>query len=127
MRPGGFDKPSSAVSPSSPHHPAVRAHGRGGEPSRPRPPGTDHAYGSGPTQEEVAAAADIPLERVQQLDEASRLISLDRLVGDDEETAFGDLVEDADAPAPFEAISRRKGKRCCGGSSPSCPAARPRS
>ncbi|HET9902009.1 MAG TPA: sigma-70 family RNA polymerase sigma factor [Actinomycetes bacterium] len=54
-----------------------------------------------PTQEEVAAAADIPLDRVRQLDDASRaLISLDRLVGDDEETSFGDLVEDADAPAP---------------------------
>jgi RNA polymerase nonessential primary-like sigma factor len=64
-----------------------------------------------PTQEEVAAAADIPLERVRQLDDASRaLISLDRLVGDDEETAFGDLVEDADAPAPEAAAIAMEGQ-----------------
>ena len=68
-------------------------------------------HGVEPTQEDVAAAADIPLERVRQLDDASRaLISLDRLVGDDEETAFGDLVEDADAPAPEAAAIALEGQ-----------------
>src|SRR5918992_753316 len=56
--------------------------------------------GRAPTDEEIAAAAELTLEHVQDAREAARTItSLDRPVGEEGETAFGDLLP-AEGPLP---------------------------
>jgi RNA polymerase primary sigma factor len=53
-----------------------------------------------PTEEEVAEAAKIPLEKLRQAREAVRtLASLDRPVGEDESATLGDLIASPDDPA----------------------------
>ena len=55
-----------------------------------------------PTDEEVAQAADITLRELEETRDAARTVtSLDRPVGEDEDTAFGDLFA-SDAPEPSE-------------------------
>jgi RNA polymerase primary sigma factor len=57
-----------------------------------------------PTDEEIAAVAEIPVEEVAELRELSRgLASLDQPVGEDGETAFGDLLA-SDRPGPAEEL-----------------------
>ena len=57
-----------------------------------------------PTDEEIAAAAELPVEQVREARLTSRAVtSLDRPVGEDEETALGDLFE-SDAPLPDEVV-----------------------
>ena len=51
-------------------------------------------HGREPTDEEIAEAADLPLVQVQEVREAARTVtSLDRPVGEEGETALGDLLE----------------------------------
>jgi RNA polymerase sigma factor (sigma-70 family) len=58
-----------------------------------------------PTDEEVAAAAGLEIDEVAELRELSRgLASLDQPVGDDGETAFGDLLA-SDRPEPDQEIA----------------------
>jgi RNA polymerase primary sigma factor len=58
-----------------------------------------------PTDEEIAAAAEIPVEEVAELRELTRgLASLDQPVGDDGETALGDLLA-SDRPEPGDEIA----------------------
>jgi RNA polymerase primary sigma factor len=58
-----------------------------------------------PTDEEVAAAAGLEVEEVAELRELSRgLASLDQPVGEDGETAFGDLLA-SDRPEPDQEIA----------------------
>jgi RNA polymerase primary sigma factor len=58
-----------------------------------------------PTDEEVAAAAALEVDEVAELRELSRgLASLDQPVGEDGETAFGDLLA-SDRPEPDEEIA----------------------
>jgi RNA polymerase primary sigma factor len=53
--------------------------------------------GREPTDEEVAAAAELPLAQVEEVREAARTVtSLDRPVGEEGETALGDLLESGD-------------------------------
>jgi RNA polymerase sigma factor (sigma-70 family) len=60
--------------------------------------------GREPTDEEIAAEAKLPLEEVAELRELQRgLTSLDQPVGDDGETAFGDLLA-SDRPQPEEEV-----------------------
>jgi RNA polymerase primary sigma factor len=60
--------------------------------------------GRDPTEEEVAAAAGITPEEVAEIRAAARTItSLDRPVGEGEETAFGELLP-SDAPQPDEEV-----------------------
>jgi RNA polymerase primary sigma factor len=60
--------------------------------------------GRAPTDEEIAQAAGLELEQVIQLRDASRVVtSLDRPVGDEETTAFGDLLA-GHGPAPDEEV-----------------------
>jgi RNA polymerase primary sigma factor len=55
-----------------------------------------------PTDEEVAQAADITLRELEETRDAARTVtSLDRPVGEDEDTALGDLFA-SDAPEPSE-------------------------
>jgi RNA polymerase primary sigma factor len=50
--------------------------------------------GRDPTDEEVASAAELPLDQVEEVREAARAVtSLDRPVGEEGETALGDLLE----------------------------------
>jgi RNA polymerase primary sigma factor len=49
--------------------------------------------GHEPSDEEIASAADLPLEDVIEIRKADRaVVSLDKPVGDDGDTAFGDLL-----------------------------------
>jgi RNA polymerase primary sigma factor len=60
--------------------------------------------GRPPSEEEVAKAAELPLEQVQEVREAARAItSLDKPVGEEGETSFGDLIA-SDAPNPEEEV-----------------------
>ena len=61
--------------------------------------------GRDPTDEEVAEAAELTLEEVGELQDAARTVtSLDRPVGeDDESTSLGDLME-GDTPRPDEEV-----------------------
>jgi RNA polymerase primary sigma factor len=57
-----------------------------------------------PTDEEIAEAAEIPVRDVQQVREAARTVaSLDRPVGESQETSFGDLLASA-GPGPEEEV-----------------------
>ena len=57
-----------------------------------------------PTDEEVADAAGLPLEQVVALRDASRVVtSLDRPVGEEESTAFGDLLP-SEGPSTEEEV-----------------------
>jgi RNA polymerase primary sigma factor len=61
--------------------------------------------GREPTDDELAAVAELPVEEVAELRELSRgLASLDQPVGDDGETAFGDLLA-SDRPGPVEELA----------------------
>lgn len=56
-----------------------------------------------PTVEELAEALDIPLSKVENMIQiARRPFSLEMPIGDEEDGALGDFIEDQDAPAPDE-------------------------
>ncbi len=60
--------------------------------------------GRDPTDEEIAAATELPVEQVIEVKDAARTVtSLDRPVGEGEETAFGDLLP-GDGPTPDEEV-----------------------
>jgi RNA polymerase sigma factor (sigma-70 family) len=60
--------------------------------------------GAEPTDEELAAELDLPVERIGELDRWDRTpASLDAVVGEDEETSLGDLLADETSPSPEEA------------------------
>ncbi len=60
--------------------------------------------GREPTDEEIAKEAEIPVEQVDEVRAAARTVtSLDRPVGEDGDTAFGDLLP-SDGPAVEEEI-----------------------
>jgi RNA polymerase primary sigma factor len=60
--------------------------------------------GRPPTDEEIAEAAELPLEQVLEVKDAARTVtSLDRPVGEGEETAFGDLLP-SEAAGPDEEV-----------------------
>jgi RNA polymerase primary sigma factor len=61
--------------------------------------------GRDPTDEEIARAAELPLEQVEEVREAARTVtSLDRPVGEEGETALGELLESEEA-TPDEEVS----------------------
>ncbi len=60
--------------------------------------------GRDPTDEEIAAETELPIEQVIEVKDAARTVtSLDRPVGEGEETSFGDLLP-GDAPTPDEEV-----------------------
>jgi RNA polymerase primary sigma factor len=60
--------------------------------------------GRPPTDEEIAKAADISVEEIEEVQEAARAItSLDRPVGEEGETALGDLLP-SEQPEPEEEV-----------------------
>ena len=59
--------------------------------------------GHEPSDEEIASAADLPLEDVIEIRKADRaVVSLDKPVGDDGDTSFGDLLAIETAPVDEE-------------------------
>jgi RNA polymerase primary sigma factor len=62
------------------------------------------SLGREPTDEEIAAHTELPLDQIDEARDTVRTItSLDRPVGEDGETAFGDLLA-SDAPQPEEEV-----------------------
>jgi len=62
-------------------------------------------HGSDPEPEQLAAALQVPVERVLELIRWSQdTVSLDTPVGDDGDTSLGDLVSDTDAPSPEDVV-----------------------
>jgi RNA polymerase primary sigma factor len=52
------------------------------------------ALGRQPTDEEIAAAAELPIDQVREIQAASRIVtSLDKPLGEQEETSLGDVLE----------------------------------
>jgi RNA polymerase primary sigma factor len=59
-----------------------------------------------PSTEEVAAQLDLPAERVSEvLRLAQEPVSLHAPVGEEDDVAFGDLIEDGDAASPVESAA----------------------
>jgi len=67
--------------------------------------------GRDPTDEEIAVEAELELEQVHSMDDVARTVtSLDRPVGDDGDTAIGDLIGDERAgPAEEVEVALRDG------------------
>jgi len=64
--------------------------------------------GREPTPEEIAAELDCgPIEVREILRIAQQPVSLEKPVGDEEDSALGDFVEDPSAESPFDLASRR--------------------
>ena len=65
-----------------------------------------HELGREPSAEEVAAAADVPLEEARRvLDMGRQPMSLDRPVGESEDASFSEFVEDASAASPTQSTT----------------------
>jgi RNA polymerase primary sigma factor len=68
----------------------------------------EQAWGRRPTPEETAAHMGLPAESVRDMMDMSRhTLALERPVGVDGDGEFGDLIEDVDAPEPFDVAGRR--------------------
>jgi len=64
--------------------------------------------GRKPTAEEIADQATLPTSKVEQLLRISRYpVSLERPVGDDGDTEFGDFIEDEESPPPSDLASQQ--------------------
>ncbi len=63
--------------------------------------------GRRPTPEEIAAEMELPAEAVRSMMDASQhAIALERPVGDDGDSEFGDFIEDQDTPSPLESATQ---------------------
>ena len=66
----------------------------------------EQELGRRPTPEEIAAEMDLPADSVRGMMDASQhAIALERPVGDDGDSEFGDFIEDQDTPEPGEAAA----------------------
>jgi len=63
-------------------------------------------YGREPTSHEIAEHMELPFDKVRSIIKvAQEPISLDKPIGDDEDTVFGDFIEDASAKSPARAAN----------------------
>jgi RNA polymerase primary sigma factor len=63
--------------------------------------------GRRPTPEEIAKAMKLPTDNVRSMMDASQhAVALERPVGDDGDSEFGDFIEDQDSPSPVEAATQ---------------------
>jgi len=63
--------------------------------------------GRRPTPEEIALEMELPAESVRGMMDASQhAIALERPVGDDGDSEFGDFIEDQDSPSPVESATQ---------------------
>ncbi len=66
----------------------------------------EQELGRRPTPEEIAGEMDLPADSVRGMMDASQhAIALERPVGDDGDSEFGDFIEDQDTPEPGEAAA----------------------
>ncbi len=62
-----------------------------------------HENGEEPTDEEIAARLDMPLEKVREIIRISQdPVSLETPIGEEEDSHLGDFIPDEDAPAPAD-------------------------
>jgi len=67
----------------------------------------EQEMGRRPTPEEIADEMDLPIETVRSMMDASQhAIALERPVGDDGDSEFGDFIEDQDTPSPVESATQ---------------------
>jgi RNA polymerase primary sigma factor len=67
----------------------------------------EQSMGRRPSPEEIAAEMDIPAEAIRSMMDASQhAIALERPVGDDGDSEFGDFIEDQDSPSPVESATQ---------------------
>jgi RNA polymerase primary sigma factor len=67
----------------------------------------EQSLGHRPTPEEIAQEMELPAESVRGMMDASQhAIALERPVGDDGDSEFGDFIEDQDSPSPVEAATQ---------------------
>jgi RNA polymerase primary sigma factor len=63
--------------------------------------------GRRPTPEEIAGEMELPADSVRSMMDASQhAIALERPVGDDGDSEFGDFIEDQDSPTPVDAATQ---------------------
>ena len=63
----------------------------------------EQKLGRRPTPEEIAVEMDLPSEIVcRMMDASQHAIALERPVGEDGDSEFGDFIEDQDSPSPVE-------------------------
>jgi len=67
----------------------------------------EQTLGRRPTPEEIAGEMDVPADSVRSMMDASQhAIALERPVGDDGDSEFGDFIEDQDTPSPVESATQ---------------------
>lgn len=67
----------------------------------------EQMMGRRPSPEEIAMEMDIPADTIRSMMDASQhAIALERPVGDDGDSEFGDFIEDQDSPSPVEAATQ---------------------
>jgi RNA polymerase primary sigma factor len=67
----------------------------------------EQKLGRRPTPEEIAFEMDLPPENIRSMMDASQhAIALERPVGDDGDSEFGDFIEDQDTPSPVESATQ---------------------
>ncbi|NJL95079.1 MAG: sigma-70 family RNA polymerase sigma factor [Anaerolineae bacterium] len=69
--------------------------------------GLEQELGRRPTPEEIATEMALPPESIRGMMDASQhAIALERPVGDDGDSEFGDFIEDQDTPSPVESATQ---------------------
>ncbi len=67
----------------------------------------EQSMGRRPSPEEIAAEMELPADSIRSMMDASQhAIALERPVGDDGDSEFGDFIEDQDSPSPVEAATQ---------------------
>lgn len=67
----------------------------------------EQTNGRRPSPEEIAEAMDLPSDTVRAMMDASQhAIALERPVGDEGDSEFGDFIEDQDTPSPVESATQ---------------------
>jgi RNA polymerase primary sigma factor len=67
----------------------------------------EQTRGRRPTAEEIADEMELPAETVRSMMDASQhAIALERPVGEDGDSEFGDFIEDQDTPSPVESATQ---------------------
>ncbi len=67
----------------------------------------EQTLGRRPTPEEIAHDMELPVDAVRGMMDASQhAIALERPVGDDGDSEFGDFIEDEDSPSPVDAATQ---------------------
>jgi RNA polymerase primary sigma factor len=67
----------------------------------------EQSLGRRPTPEEIAFEMDLPADAVRSMMDASQhAIALERPVGDDGDSEFGDFIEDQDSPSPVDSATQ---------------------